>query len=132
MIVVSAGVVRHDGRIMLCQRKPEVHNGLKWEFPGGKLEKGESPEAALRRELREELNIDVEVGRVMDVMVHSYPDRDVMILFYPCTIKKGEPETIDCNAIAWVQPDNFLNYDLAAGDRCFVERNMRHFTPESV
>lgn len=132
MIVVSAGVVMRDGRIMLCQRKPEVHNGLKWEFPGGKLEAGESPEAALVRELREELGIEVSVGRVMDVMLHSYPDRDVLILFYPCSITAGEPRTIDCNAIAWAAPDELSRYDLADGDRRFVERNIRHFALEFV
>lgn len=132
MIVVSAGVVRRDGRIMICQRRPEVHNGLKWEFPGGKLEKGESPEAALRRELKEELDIDVEVGRVLDVMLHSYPDRDVMILFYPCEIIEGEPAAVDCNAVEWVLPTEIRGYDLADGDRRFVERNTRHFAPEFV
>ena len=127
MIVVSAGVVKRDGRIMICQRKPEVHNGLKWEFPGGKLEPGESPEAALRRELREELGIDVKVGRVMDVMFHSYGDRDVLILFYPCVIEKGEPACIDCDAVEWVLPGDILKYDFADGDRRFAERNMRQF-----
>ena len=127
MIVVSAGVVMRDGRIMLCQRKPEVHNGLKWEFPGGKLEAGESPEAALVRELREELGIEISVGRVMDVMFHSYPGRDVLILFYPCRILSGEPECIDCNAIAWAAPDDLLGYDLADGDRRFAERNIMTF-----
>ncbi len=132
MIVVSAGVVKRDGRIMICQRKPGVHNGLKWEFPGGKLEKGESPEAALARELMEELGINVTVGRVMDVMLHSYPDRDVLILFYPCTIAEGEPAAIDCNSIAWAEPGELLSYDFADGDRRFVERNLRHFALEFV
>ena len=76
-LLVVAGVVVRGDRIMLCQRRPEVHNGLKWEFPGGKLEPGESPEAALRRELREELSIDVRVGRIVDAVYHRYPDRDV-------------------------------------------------------
>ena len=132
MIVVSAGVVKRDGRIMICQRKPEVHNGLKWEFPGGKLEPGESPEAALRRELSEELGIGVRVCRVMDVMFHSYADRDVLILFYPCVIEKGEPACIDCNAVEWVLPEDILKCDLADGDRRFAERNMRHFALEFV
>ena len=132
MIVVSAGVVIRDGRVMICRRKPDVHNGLKWEFPGGKLEKGESPEAALVRELREELGIEVKVGRVMDVMLHSYPDRDVLILFYPCAITAGEPRTIDCDAIAWAKPGELQAFDFAEGDRRFVERNIRHFALEFV
>ena len=124
MLIVSAGVIHRDNRIMLCQRKPEVHNGLKWEFPGGKLEPGESPEEALARELREELSIEVRVGRVMDAVFCRYPDRDVLVLFYRCEILSGEPETVDCNAIAWALPGDIRRYDFAAADLAFVERNL--------
>ena len=68
MMAVVAAVIRRGGRIMLCQRRPGVHNGLKWEFPGGKLEPGESPEQALARELWEELGIEAQVGRVRDAV----------------------------------------------------------------
>lgn len=122
-LLVVAGVVRRDGRIMLCQRRPEVHNGLKWEFPGGKLEPGESPEEALARELREELCVDVRVGRIVDAVYHRYPDRDVLLMFYECEIVGGEPRTADCNAIAWVTAEALSSYDFAGADRAFVERN---------
>ena len=89
MLVVAAAVVEREGRVMLCQRLPNAHNGLKWEFPGGKLEPGESPEAALARELREELDIEVAVGRVRDAVFYRYPDRDVLVLFYGCAIRQG-------------------------------------------
>lgn len=123
-LLVVAGVVSRGGRIMLCQRRPEAHNGLKWEFPGGKLEAGEAPEAALRRELGEELGIDVKVGRVIDAVYHRYPDRDVLLLLYDCEILRGEPRTVDCNAIEWASPDDVLKYDFAGADRAFVERNL--------
>ena len=123
-LLVVAGVVQRDGKIMLCQRRPGVHNGLKWEFPGGKLEDGESPEDALRRELREELSIEVEVGHVLDAVYHRYADRDVLLLFYPCKIVAGEPRTVDCNAVAWVAPEDVPGYDFADADRVFVDRNM--------
>lgn len=122
MLIVSAAVVVRDGRVMLCQRRPEAHNGLKWEFPGGKLEPGESPEAALRRELREELAIEVTVGRVADAVYHRYPDRDVLVLFYRCAITSGEPRTVDCNAVAWAAPDELSQYDFAGADAAFVAR----------
>ena len=122
MLTVSAAVVLRDGKIMLCQRRPEVHNGLKWEFPGGKLEPGETPEAALARELREELDIGVEVGRSLGAVLYRYPDRDVLLLFYPCHLLSGEPRTVDCNAVAWASPDALPAFDLAAADRTFVER----------
>ncbi len=123
MMAVVAAVIRRGGRIMLCQRRPGAHNGLKWEFPGGKIEPGESPEAALARELMEELDIRVEVGRILDAVCHRYADRDVLVLFYDCRIEKGEPRTVDCNAVAWAVPEDIRSYDFAGADRAFVERN---------
>ena len=122
-LIVVAAVVERGGKIMLCQRRPDVHNGLKWEFPGGKLEPGETPEAALARELGEELAVDATVGRVRDAILHRYPDRDVLVLFYRCTISSGVPTPVDCNAIAWATPKELSTYDFAAADRAFVERN---------
>ena len=123
MLIVSAAVVQRGSHIMLCQRKPDVHNGLKWEFPGGKLEQGETPEQALRRELQEELSIDTRVGRIMDAVLHRYPDRDVLVLFYRCEILSGEPRPVDCNAVAWALPADLPQYDFAGADQLFVHRN---------
>ena len=121
-LLVVAAVILREGCVMICQRRPGVHNGLKWEFPGGKLEPGESPEAALARELREELDIEVRVDRVSDAVHYRYPDRDVRVLFYTCELLSGEPRTVDCSAIAWVEPDRLGEYDFAGADRVFVER----------
>ena len=121
-LIVVAAVTLRDGKVMICQRKPEVHNGLKWEFPGGKIEAGESPEAALARELREELAIDVRVGRVCDAVYYRYPDRDVLVLFYLCEIVSGEPRMVDCNDIRWVTFEALKGYDFAGADAVFVDR----------
>ena len=123
MMAVVAAVVRREGRVMLCQRKPEAHNGLKWEFPGGKIEPGESPEAALARELNEELDLRVAVGRVLDAVHHRYSDREVLVLFYDCRIVGGEPRTVDCNAVDWARPEALRDYDFAGADLAFVQRN---------
>ena len=123
MMAVVAAVIRRAGSIMICQRRPGAHNGLKWEFPGGKIEAGESPEAALARELMEELDIRVDVGRIVDAVCHRYADRDVLVLFYDCRIAQGEPRTVDCNAVAWAAPDEIKRFDFAGADRAFVERN---------
>ena len=70
MVVVVAGVAVEGGRVLLCRRKRGALEGMKWEFPGGKVEKGETPEAALVRELREELNVETRVTRLLDAVVH--------------------------------------------------------------
>ncbi len=123
MIAVVAAVVRREGRVMICQRRPEVHNGLKWEFPGGKIEPGESPEDALERELYEELALRAEVGRVIDAVHYRYPEREVLVLFYDCRIAAGEPEAVDCNAVVWARPEALSGYDFAGADLAFVQRN---------
>ena len=122
MIAVAAGVVCREGRIMICQRKSGGHQPLKWEFPGGKLEAGESPEQALARELREELGIEVRVGRILDAQRIADDGRDLLVLFYSAEIASGEPEPLDCNAVAWAGISELLSYDLAESDRAAALR----------
>jgi len=127
MIVVSAAIVIRDGRIMLCRRKPGGPEGLKWEFPGGKLEPGESPEAALERELREELAIETCTGRIYDVKHHTGGGRDILILFFRSEILSGEPQVIDCSAVEWVDAERLCAYDLAPSDAAVAARIAREF-----
>lgn len=123
MLTVVAGVAERGGRLMICRRRPDARNALKWEFPGGKIEAGESPEAALARELREELAIGVRVGRIIDAVYYRYPWQDVLLLFYRCEIVSGEPAAVDCDAISWAAPEALRGIDFADADRAFVERN---------
>ena len=125
MIAVVAGVVRRKGRLLLCQRPEGKRLGLLWEFPGGKVEAGETPEAALERELKEELNVTTRTGRVLDVL--RADDRnggDLLLLFYESEIVSGEPETVECRALAWVRPEEAAAYDLAPADAAFARRNL--------
>ena len=132
MLIVVAGVAQREGRLMICRRRPQASNGGKWEFPGGKIEPGESPEAALARELREELDIDVRVGRIADAVFCRYPSRDVLVLFYRCEIAAGEPRTVDCDAVAWAAPQALGRYDFSGADRIFVDRNFGQLGAETV
>lgn len=125
MIAVVAGVVRRKGRLLLCQRPEGKRLGLLWEFPGGKVEAGETPEAALERELKEELNVTTRTGRVLDVL--RADDRnggDLLLLFYESEIVSDEPETVECRALAWVLPEEAAAYDLAPADAAFARRNL--------
>ena len=93
------------------------------DLPGACSLSAASPEEALARELREELDIGVRVGRVRDAVYYRYPDRDVLVLFYGCAIIEGEPVALECNAIAWATPEALPGYDFAGADLAFVRRN---------
>ena len=123
MIAVVAGVVRRGGRVLLCQRPEGKRLGLLWEFPGGKVEPGESPEAALERELREELAVQTRTGRVLDALrLDGREGGDLLLLFYESEIAGGEPQTVECRALDWVLPKDVSTYDLAPADRLFWRR----------
>ncbi len=108
-IVVAAALLVEDGRVLLSQRKAGTHLAGAWEFPGGKVEPGEDPRAALERELREELGIDARVGEIVDVTFHRYPDAEkaVLLLFFEATRAPGSPEprAVDVAAFAWAGVD---------------------------
>jgi 8-oxo-dGTP diphosphatase len=121
-VVVSAGVIVERGRVLLTQRKAGAHLAGAWEFPGGKVEAGEDPRAALRRELAEELGIDAEVGEIVDVTFHRYEDADkaVLLLFFLAarTDASPAPSAIDVAAFMWagetdLDPAKFPPADVA-------------------
>jgi 8-oxo-dGTP diphosphatase len=108
-ILVAAGVLVEGNRVLLTQRKRGGHLAGLWEFPGGKVEPGEDPTEALRRELAEELGIDVEVGDIVDVTFHRYPEagRAVLLLFYEArrTAKSAAPQALDVADFTWAGPE---------------------------
>ena len=106
---VVAGLIREGGKVLLTQRKPGRHLGLHWEFPGGKVEAGETDEEALRRELREELGLEVAVGTRCFETRHTYGSREMHLLVYRCRVTEGEPQALDVNAFA---ERDFLPADL--------------------
>src|SRR5215204_3200336 len=93
LIRVVAAVIARDGRILIGQRRKTDSHGLKWEFPGGKVERGETPVAALARELEEELGIQARVGREIVRYAHEYPKRaTILLIFFRVTQFSGEPQ----------------------------------------
>ncbi len=122
MIAVVAGILLRDGKILLAQRKEAASFALKWEFPGGKIEPGESPEEALERELREELGIHTHTGRIFDAVRLENAQRDLLLLFYFTALSDGEPRALDCHALRWIAPADLLQYDLAPADRRVAEK----------
>lgn len=115
-IDVTAGLVFRDGKLLITQRKPDSHLGGLWEFPGGKIEPGETFEAALVRELDEELGIEVEVGELIEDITHDYPEKSVHLKFFRCRWLKNEPHPHDVHALAWINRDELRNYEFPAAD----------------
>jgi mutator protein MutT len=91
-----------------------------WEFPGGKIEPNETFESCLTRELREELGIEVVVGRLFQSLTHSYPEKTVHLRFFTCRWLRHEPQALDCAAFAWVTAEELSRYTFPAADRALL------------
>jgi len=115
MKVVMAAVVEKDGRYMICRRGPGRRIEGVWEFPGGKLEAGETPEEGLARELREELKIETEIGRILDAQLES-EFHEFIILYYHARIIKGEPALTEHSEIRYVLPCELKEYEFSTAD----------------
>ena len=122
MILVAAGLIYRDGRLLIARRPPGKHGALKWEFPGGKVEDNEDPRECLVREVREELGVEIEVAEIIETVFHRYPERSVLLLFYRCKWISGEPEAIECDAFDWAEPHALPRYDFLEADLDFIRR----------
>lgn len=114
-IRVAAAVIREDDRIFAAERGYGDYKGW-WEFPGGKLEEGEEPEEALVREIREELNTDIEVGEHLATVEYDYPGFHVTLECYWCTLSGGEPEPTEAAAVEWLRADELMKVNWLPSD----------------
>jgi 8-oxo-dGTP diphosphatase len=125
-LLVSAGVIHKRGQILVGQRRLGDRHALKWEFPGGKVEWGESPQQALVRELLEELQIKASVGSEMARYEHDYPSGSrVHLLFFAVNEFQGEPAARAFEQIQWVSLESLPSVDFLEGDLDFVRRLAR-------
>ncbi len=121
VVQVTAGVIARAGRVLICQRLPDGHHPGKWEFPGGKVEAGETLEAGLRRELHEELGIDATIGRVLWRAEHQYAGRPRFALtFFLVEEYAGTPTNRAFAAIQWAPLAELGGFDFLEADRGFV------------
>ena len=126
-MVVTGAIIPEKGRVLVAKRHPSSRfEPGKWEFPGGKLEFGERPEECLKRELREELGIDVKVERLHSAHSHVYSDaigrRHVILLFFICRILKGEPQCLECAEMLWAERDLLKTLTFVEGDAEVLDR----------
>lgn len=123
VIEVTAALIRDDaGRYLITQRRHGSHLAGLWEFPGGKLEAGETPEVGLRRELQEELGATFEVGARVETIHWEYPDRTIVLRFHACRHVSGPIEPREGQAMAWVAPERLSDYEFPPADSALIQR----------
>ena len=116
MPTVTCAIIEKEGKILIARRTADKKLAGKWEFPGGKIEDGESPEECLKRELDEEFGIQTEVGEFITLNKHHYDHISIELMAYRVEYNSGEFTLSDHDAIEWVTPEELLNYDLAEAD----------------
>jgi 8-oxo-dGTP diphosphatase len=116
-----AAVVEDGDCVLVTERPPGTHLAGHWEFPGGKCEEGEAPEEALRRELREELDVEADIGEELFRTEHRYPDRLLELRFYRCTLL-GAPRPQQGQGVRWVRRAELRTLAFPPADEAFIER----------
>jgi 8-oxo-dGTP diphosphatase len=123
LTTVVAAIIRRGGRILICRRTAAQPHPLKWEFPGGKVEAGESPPEALCRELQEELAVRAQIGDELESYEFRYPGKSpIVLIFYEVTSFDGEPRNCVFEEMRWVAPAELPGFDFLEGDVEFVKR----------
>lgn len=120
-VLVTAAVIRDGSRVLLAQRKKGAHQPDKWEFPGGRIESGESPENCLVRELKEELGVEARVGDIFKVVHHQYSRGPILLLAYLVEIE-GQARPLDCQAVEWVEINRLAELQFPPADLPVVDK----------
>lgn len=138
-ILVTCGIIWKGRELLIAQRKPDSRlEPLKWEFPGGKIEFTEDPPQALKREIQEELDFEIEVGNIFCVSSHNYElnpkdTKHILMLAYTCAYKKGKAAARDVHDFRWIGVDELDKFDFAGADHCIVDKIQKtHARPPSA
>lgn len=118
---VTAAIIRKGSKILIARRSPNKHFGGFWEFPGGKIEKGETAQECLKRELEEELGIIIRVGQFFMENEHHYDDKIILLKAYECEHISGNIVLNDHDQIKWVEKSEFVNFKFAPADIPFIK-----------
>jgi len=121
-VVVAAAILQREGKFLLTRRKLDAHQGGLWEFPGGKQEVGESLEQCLQRELKEEIDIEVGAVKHFYVLRYRYPEKEVELHFFTCSIFQGDPKPLGSIEMAWVPKGELAFYEFPAADRSVLRK----------
>lgn len=121
LLVVCAIILNHQNKVLACQRNANMHLPFKWEFPGGKIEEYESAEECLIREIKEELNIDIEIVEQKSANDHHYPDKSIRLIPFICRHLNGEVMLKEHKDFQWLDKSNLIRLDWAEADLPILE-----------
>ncbi len=121
ILEVGCAIIERQGKLLIAQRHDEDHLGGYWEFPGGKKEEGETVEECLAREVLEELGVIIKPRCLVREIVHSYPERDLRLIFWLCDWQDKEPRKIDCQDFCWILPNELKNFKFPPADSGLIE-----------
>lgn len=121
-IRVVAAVIAEGGRYLITQRRPQAALPLLWEFPGGRVEDGETDADALRREIQHRLGVDVTPGELISFVTHPYASYDVDLYLYSCSLEGGTPEAKNVHTFTWATSREFAQYDFTPADESSMSK----------
>ena len=121
MIEVVAGVIYKNDKFLIAQRNLKKAQGGLWEFPGGKVEKNESYQRALIREIKEELNADIEVNEYIGESIHHYPEKDIKLIFYKAKLLSENVELLEHESCEWITKEEKDNFEFAEADKAVFD-----------
>lgn len=124
--VVAAIITNSEGKILIAQRNLKKSQGGLWEFPGGKIELDETPEEAIVREIKEELNMEIKCNNYFDEKIYEYPDKTIKLIALNCSMISDNYKVLEHEKIAWINLDEFYNFDFAPADVYFVEKIIKN------
>ena len=125
MIHVACGLIEKNQQLLICQRSADMKLPLKWEFPGGKLEEGETLQECLLREVLEEINLSVEIHEELTKVEYHYPDFSLTLYPFVCSIKEGELKVNEHKQVLWVDRTDLFRFDWANADLPIIEEYIR-------
>lgn len=117
MIEVVAGIIYKNDKFLIAQRNLKKAQGGLWEFPGGKVEVNETHEAALKREIKEEFNADIQVDKYIGENIHHYPEKDIKLVFYKATLLSEKIDLLEHEDYRWVTKDDKEKFEFAGADK---------------